>query len=152
MKLPLRGGCQCGAVRFEITEKPLTLYCCHCTNCQQQASSAFGMSMLVPREGFRFLKGGPTAFAIETQSKKNKVGLFCDACGTRLANNSEGRPAISVKAGTLDDRADLTPVGHIWVKQAQDWMVFHEDDLIYAEAPDDGYFALMERWSVQEKS
>ena len=31
MKLPLRGGCQCGALRFEISKKPLTLYCCHCT-------------------------------------------------------------------------------------------------------------------------
>lgn len=152
MKLPLRGGCQCGNVRYEITKQPLTLYCCHCTNCQQQSSSAFGMSMLVPREGFRYLRGGPSAFEIRAEStaKKPKVGLFCDKCGTRIANDTQGNPSLSVKAGTLDDRERLTPVGHIWVKSAHDWMVFHEDDLIYAEAPDDGYFALMERWTSQE--
>ena len=29
-------------------------------------------------------------------------------------------------------------------------MVFHENDLIYEEAPDDGYYALMDRWATQE--
>ena len=55
-----------------------------------------------------------------------------------------------MKAGCLDDRADLSPVGHIWVKSAQNWMMFDKEDLIYEEAPDDGYFALMERWAAQE--
>ncbi|WP_300545678.1 GFA family protein [Maricaulis sp.] len=150
MKLPLRGGCQCGAVRFEITKRPLTLYACHCTTCQQQSSSAFGLSMLVERDGFRFLKGGAAAFEIPTASKKKKLGLFCAKCGCRIAHDTEGRPALSVKAGTLDDRARLKPVGHIWVKSAQDWMIFDENALIYEEAPDDSYYALMERWAAQE--
>ncbi|MHA6289016.1 GFA family protein [Maricaulis sp. CAU 1757] len=150
MKLPLRGGCQCGQVRYEITENPLTLYACHCANCQLQSSSAFGLSMLVPRDGFRILKGGMAVFEIATDGKKTKMGQFCGHCGTRIANDTEGKPSLSVKAGTLDAREDLRPVGHIWVKSAQSWMIFHADDLIYAEAPDDGYFALMERWANQE--
>ena len=150
MKLPLRGGCQCGAVRYEITKRPMTLYACHCTACQQQSASAFGLSMLVPREGFRFLKGGVTAFEIPTKGKQKKVGMFCGQCGTRIAHDTEGKPALSVKAGTLDARASLRPAGHIWTKSAQDWVVFGEDELIYDEAPDDGYFALMERWSTQQ--
>ena len=150
MKLPLRGGCQCGALRYEVVKNPLTLYCCHCTSCQHQSSSAFGMSMLVERDGFRFLKGEPTRFAIPTESKSAKSGLFCGTCGTRIAHDTAGNPALSLKAGTLDQRADLRPTGHIWVKSAQDWMVFHEDDLIYNQAPDDGYFALIERWASQE--
>jgi len=151
MRLPLRGGCQCGSVRFEIEKRPLTLYCCHCSNCQQQTSSAFGMSLLVPREGFKFLKGGPATFDIKNENgKAKKTAMFCEKCGTRIAHDTAGKPAISVKAGCLDDRAQLRPVGHIWVKSAQDWMVFHEDELIYEEAPDDGYFALMERWAAQE--
>lgn len=152
MKLPMRGGCQCGAIRFEITERPLTLYCNHSIASQQETSSAFSMSLLVPREGFKFLKGGPTAFEIKKEStaKKPKMGLFCDKCGTRIANDTQGNPSLSVRASCLDDRAQLRPVGHIWVKSAQDWVVLHEDDLIYEEAPDDGYYALMERWAAQE--
>jgi hypothetical protein len=150
MKLPLRGGCQCGALRYELTAYPKTLYCCHCTACQQQSSSAFGMSMLVARESFRILKGEAKNFKIETTSKAKKRGLFCGECGSRIAHDTDGNPALSLKAGSLDARDELKPVGHIWVKSAQNWMVFHEDDLIYEAAPDDGYFALMERWATQE--
>ncbi|WP_300556173.1 GFA family protein [Maricaulis sp.] len=151
MKLPLRGGCQCGAIRFEITKKPLTLYCNHSLDSQQETSSAFSMSLLVPRDGFKYLKGGPKTFEIKNETgKAKKSALFCEKCGTRIAHDTEGNPSISVKAGSLDDRANLKPVGHIWVKHAQGWTVFHEDELIYEEAPDDGYFALMERWAAQE--
>lgn len=150
MKLPLRGGCQCGAIRFEISENPMALYCCHCTTCQQQSSSAFGMSMLVPRDGFKFTKGEPAAFAIPTDSQSKKQGHFCGDCGTRIANDTVGKPALSLKAGTLDDRAKLKPVGHIWVRSAQNWMIFDADALIYEGPPDDGYFALMQRYADQE--
>ena len=150
MKLPLRGGCQCGEVRYEVTKQPLTLYACHCPACQQQSSSAFGLSMLVERDGFRFLKGAVAAFEIKTEGKNRKLGMFCSKCGTRIANDTEGKPSLSLKAGSLDDRAKLNPVGHIWVKSALDWIIFDEDALIYEEAPDDGYFALMERWAAQE--
>jgi hypothetical protein len=30
MKLPQTGGCQCGKVRYEITEEPQSVYTCHC--------------------------------------------------------------------------------------------------------------------------
>ncbi|MEM8613383.1 MAG: GFA family protein [Cyanobacteria bacterium P01_H01_bin.105] len=56
MPLPYIGGCQCGQIRYEIQAEPLTLYVCHCTECQQQSSSAFGMSMSVPREAVKLLQ------------------------------------------------------------------------------------------------
>ena len=52
LDLPLIGGCQCGAVRYRIASWPKTLYWCHCTECQRQAWSAFGMSLRVARDGF----------------------------------------------------------------------------------------------------
>jgi hypothetical protein len=150
MKLPMRGGCQCGALRYEITKEPMTLYCCHCTACQQQSSSAFGMSMLVERDGFRILKGLGKWFDLPSEGTKTKRGMFCNECGTRIVHDTAERPALSLKAGTLDIRSQLRPAGHIWVSSAHDWMSFDGEDLIYDEAPDDGYFALMERWAVQE--
>ena len=30
MKLPQTGGCQCGKIRYEITEAPQLVYTCHC--------------------------------------------------------------------------------------------------------------------------
>ena len=41
MKLPQTGGCQCGAIRYEITQAPQMVYTCHCNDCQRITSSAF---------------------------------------------------------------------------------------------------------------
>src|SRR5262245_37317036 len=46
--LPWEGGCQCRAVRYVLRALPLTLYACHCKECQLQSSSAFGLSMRIP--------------------------------------------------------------------------------------------------------
>jgi hypothetical protein len=41
MKFPQTGGCQCGAVRYEISEAPQLVYTCHCNECQRLTGSAF---------------------------------------------------------------------------------------------------------------
>jgi hypothetical protein len=37
------GGCQCGKIRYAITDEPQLVYACHCTECQRATSSAFSM-------------------------------------------------------------------------------------------------------------
>src|SRR3954465_12422621 len=53
MKLPQIGGCQCGAIRYEITEEPQSGYTCHCADCQRLTSSALSMGVVVSETGFR---------------------------------------------------------------------------------------------------
>lgn len=59
MKIAYTGGCQCGQIRDEICAEPLTLYVCHCQECQKQSSSAFGMSLTVPCDAVVILQGQP---------------------------------------------------------------------------------------------
>jgi len=33
MPLPYTGRCLCDATRYRVTEEPLTLFACHCTDC-----------------------------------------------------------------------------------------------------------------------
>jgi hypothetical protein len=47
MKLPLTGGCICGGIRYEITQAPVAVYACHCTDCQRITSSAFSIGVVV---------------------------------------------------------------------------------------------------------
>ena len=58
MKLSLAGSCQCGKIRYEITEAPQLVYTCHCTDCQQITSSAFSLGIALPEAGLRLYRGG----------------------------------------------------------------------------------------------
>jgi hypothetical protein len=48
MELPQTGGCQCGKIRYEITEVPELVTTCHCTDCQRITSSAFSLGIALP--------------------------------------------------------------------------------------------------------
>ena len=43
------GQCQCGAIRYRVAGKVSTLFACHCTECQRQSGSAFGMALWIKR-------------------------------------------------------------------------------------------------------
>ena len=47
MELPLTGGCQCSALRYEISRAPGLVYTSHCTECQRQTGSAFSMGVVI---------------------------------------------------------------------------------------------------------
>ncbi len=148
LKLPLSGGCQCGQLRYKITEQPLTLYCCHCTECQAQSSSAFGMSLRVMASGVEF-EGNYNSYLRDEGNPLAVEGIFCPNCGTRVVHQDRGEDSgSSVKAGTLDDKSWLKPVGHIWASSAQKWLVL--EGLVYDKQPDDNYVALIEAYEEQD--
>ena len=53
-EVPQTGGCQCGAIRYEIREAPHLVYTCHCTECQRLTGSAFSMALAVSAGVFHF--------------------------------------------------------------------------------------------------
>ena len=40
------GGCFCGEIRYRFVGDPLTLYACHCTDCQRETGASFVLSMV----------------------------------------------------------------------------------------------------------
>jgi hypothetical protein len=116
---PMRcGGCQCGEVRYESAGEPLALYVCHCRECQKQSASAFGMSLAVPRKGFRVTRGAPRYWTRGTDSGRRLNCAFCANCGSRLWHESEGVPeTVTIKAGSLDDPVDFSTAIHIWISR-----------------------------------
>ena len=119
------GGCQCGSIRYELKGRPQMLYICHCTDCQKQSASAFGMSLRMnPRE----IDFSPSKKRLQTWDTRGEDGLikrcaFCPDCGTRIMHGSDDADEIvSIKAGSLDDTSGLQPVAHIWLRSAQSWV------------------------------
>lgn len=144
---PLTGGCQCGHVRYEITGRPLTFYACHCTECQKQSSSAFGLSMTVRRNETRIIGGPMKTWERPADSGSRLTCHFCPECGVRLFHARSGTNDIwNLKAGTLDDTSWLQPAGHIWTGSAQKWVHIPDHTLNYAAQPE-SKAALEQAWA-----
>ncbi len=121
---PVSGGCQCGAIRYELHGESKMLYACHCSDYQTQSSSAFGMSLIVAPESLRFVSGEQRLRAWDTRGDDGAIKrcYFCPDCGTRIYHGSDrADDDISIKAGTLDDTSKLRPVAQIWLRSAQTW-------------------------------
>src|SRR5215472_2029562 len=117
MELPQTGGCQCGAVRYEITQAPIIVYTCHCTDCQRMTSSAFSLGCVLPDGAFRLVQGEPKGVKRTTGSGRvstrwvcpgvRRVGLHCTAArhdGAQRAGRHPGRHLLAAA-----DRAHLDP-------------------------------------------
>jgi hypothetical protein len=84
MTIARDGGCQCGHLRYRIEGEPIGLVVCHCTECQRQSGSAFGMSLAIPSAAFRLLAGELARFTVVADSGRSKICSFCPECGCRI--------------------------------------------------------------------
>ena len=129
---PCDGGCACDAVRYRLSEDPLELHVCHCTDCQTISGTAFVMSMAIHRRSFELLRGEPALFSFETPDGKRKHHRRCTDCGCHLWSEPDRLAVINVvQAATLDDTRWLQPIAHIWTRSAQPWVSIPTDVLLY---------------------
>ena len=132
------GGCQCGQIRYEVYGEPIALYRCHCTECQRQSGSAFGMSMWIKAGEFK-ITSGSLEKTIRTADSGGRVeAYFCGSCGVRIYGKTMGfndAEHIVLKPGTLDSTDDLNPSADIWLKSSQDWFSPPEDTLHFQGQP-----------------
>src|SRR5688572_24042124 len=131
------GGCQCGQVRYVAPLKPLALYICHCTECQKQSASAFGISFTIGRDTLKVVQGHPAFWTRQTASGHTLECAFCRHCGSRLWHQSSGYPdTLNVKGGSLDEPVDLTHAVHIWTSSKLPGVVIPGGALCYRREPD----------------
>jgi hypothetical protein len=140
MKLPLTGGCQCGALRYEVTEAPMMTYACHCTDCQHLTSSAFSLAITVPDSAFRLTRGEPRMIDRIADSGRTVTRWVCPDCAGWIVGGpqpgaSPGQMIRRVRAGTLDDTSWLRPTAHFWTRSKQNWLMLPEGSQIFETQP-----------------
>ncbi len=95
-----RGGCHCGAVRFEV-RAPARVVAREC-NCSICAMSGF-QHLIVPREQFTLLAGEGvlTTYTFNTGVAQHH---FCSVCGVKSWYVPRSHPeGVSVNVRTLDE-------------------------------------------------
>ena len=115
-----RGGCLCGAVRYQAHGPASHLCFCHCASCRRAAGAPGVPWATFPAASFKLTKGALT----EYQSSAQVTRGFCAQCGTSLTYRNSARAAeIDVTPATLDDPERLAPRAHIWMRDRLSWAV-----------------------------
>ena len=116
MTQTLKGGCQCGAVRFEVTGPLTHTSICHCRMCQKAFGNAIAPLTSVRGTDFRWTRAEPAHF----QSSNFVRRGFCPACGTPLSY--EAPDGMSVATATFDHPETLMPTIQWGVEARLPWM------------------------------
>jgi hypothetical protein len=120
----LTGRCTCGAVRYELTSRPLFVHCCHCRWCQRESGASFALNAMIEADRVALLEGGPEVVLTPTASGKGQKIARCPSCRVALWSNYAGAgDAIRfVRVGTLDEPDLLPPDIHIFTSSKQPWV------------------------------
>lgn len=111
------GGCQCGAVRYELRAESRGSIC-HCRMCQRATGGAFAALTCVPKDAFEWTRGTPAFFASSTVVQRG----FCSDCGTPLSFTYEGSASTNVTVGSLDDPERANILMHFGVESRLSWL------------------------------
>jgi hypothetical protein len=125
---PLTGGCNCGAVRFEITAPLVSALYCHCTRCQRRTGTAASVSAVTAPDSFRVTQGEERMRAWKPAEGSEK--WFCGDCGSALFARNPATPAhVAVRFGVLDGDPGIRPAARQFVAYAAPWEPIPDDGL-----------------------
>ena len=95
-----KGGCHCGAVRFEVeTDEKVAVEACNCSICRKTGF----LHLIVPASRFRLLAGKDqlTEYSFNARTARH---LFCKVCGIKSFYVPRSNPdGYSVNLRCLDD-------------------------------------------------
>lgn len=118
----LTGGCQCGAVRFEVTGPPARIGACHCRMCQRALGAPLGVFVVARSDRFRWTRGQPASFASSNRAFRE----FCGVCGTPLAFRPVDLPAgsevMEAMVGAFDHPEALAPTYEVGRESKLAWV------------------------------
>jgi hypothetical protein len=122
MKLPLEGGCLCGAVRYRISGAPRSADYCHCSMCRRAAGAPVVARLTVANDFFDWKSGAPAVYRSSADAER----YFCRECGTQLALRDEP-DFLDVTLASLDSPEAVRPRYHIWTTSRIGWFEVADD-------------------------
>ena len=122
--MQIDGGCHCGAVTYRADVNPKRVVICHCTDCQMLSGTAFRTVLPVRSENFELLSGELSTYVKTAESGTERAMKFCPICATQIYGTYVGdEPAVvSLRVGTVRQRAELIPQHQIWCRSQVGWL------------------------------
>jgi hypothetical protein len=126
----LRGGCECGAVRYRVADAFRYAANCHCSNCRAATGAAFKSFAGIERERLR-LTAGEDELLVFGDDHLNHTR--CGTCGAFLYSVVRDGAYVHVAMGSLRDAPSIRPTAHIFVGSKAPWFEITDDLPQYEE-------------------
>lgn len=134
----ITGGCQCGAVRYEIDGEPMLALHCECLDCKKSSGAGHVTAGAFP-EAAVTITGTLKSYASTADSGATATRGFCPNCGGRISFKSSGVPGmLAISAGSMDDPGAISPVIAVYHKRHASWDHLDPAMPVSAEAPQRG--------------
>ncbi|EAR09011.1 GFA family protein [Reinekea blandensis] len=130
----MTGSCCCGAVTFELSEKPTLVGMCHCSRCRKLGASALAF---VKAESFRLTAGQDLIHHYKPAPPYELDRYFCSACGTALGEVLSDQPSFPINAHCLDVDLGVPLTFHEFVADKPDWYTIGGDAKQFLQNPHD---------------
>lgn len=120
----IKGGCNCGSIRYEMSSEVQHHTLCHCSDCRK-ATGAPAVSWALVSKDQIHITGKPVAY----ESSPGTYRSFCGACGTSLFYTNEAifPGMIDVQSATLDEPDALPLMAQIQTAERIGWMADLKD-------------------------
>src|SRR5688572_28897091 len=105
-----KGGCLCGAIRFEVAGEPYRVGICHCLDCRKHHGAVFLTFAIYPA----------TAVTITGNAADYRGRYFCSACGSSVFSRSGDE--IEIAPGSFDAPTQVRPTYELWMPRRETWL------------------------------
>jgi hypothetical protein len=123
------GGCLCGAVRFELSERPTNAGYCHCTRCQRRTGTAASAQARIDGSTFA-LTIGEDVLRAWRHPDGGFEKCFCGRCGSHLfSRNPDDATQMSIRMAAFDEDPGVRPSWRAFVAYAAAWEALPDDGL-----------------------
>lgn len=129
MKLPLTGGCNCGAVRYEVIAPLVHASYCHCRRCQRRTGCAASAQAHPAPGTFRVVRGREQLRVWKPPGGTGEK-WFCGRCGSAVYGSNPAHPdSIGIRMGTFDEDPGIRPAVRQFTAFAASWEPIPGDGL-----------------------
>ncbi len=128
----IKGSCCCGAVQFEMSEKPSMMGMCHCSRCRKVGASALAF---VKADKFNITTGQTKIAVFKAEPPYTYNRCFCSVCGTALGEVLSDMESFPINAHCIDSEIELENTFHEFVSEKPSWLKIGDDAKQFDEHP-----------------
>ncbi len=134
-KQTLSGGCQCGAVRYHMLQRPTDPNICNCRMCQKHFGSFYAAFVKLPKAKLHLTRGKISFFQSSEYARRG----FCKDCGTPLTFDPVESKNVFIATATMDDYSGFAPLIQYGIESRPDFVqrIHALPEFTSVDGPDD---------------